>query len=520
MAFGKKISALFFALFGWSVLAAQVSVTADFDTGSVGLVKQIAATHIRRSMTDSLEVRTFMIHPRVDPPNPLDKQTAPNNRWFHFRLAGVKDKLFFLHIPYTEIVRPFYSYDGEEYLRLDPLECVFPQTIHKFFTRDTVYLAYFSPYTSVRHQAKADLWAQSPFVWQEEIGQSGGGLPIEMLTITDDSVPAAAKKRVWIHAGVHPGEAPAAWYLEAMIDHLLTDTPHAREMRRRTIFYVVPQINPDGVCGGYSRSTPTGVNLEIHWDCPDSLTQPEVAALKRTMTRLAVNTPFDVVLNLHSQSAPFVTYWIHTPESTSRNMYRRKMLLSALTIGQTSCYRPIDQRFSTIAPRYVEGWLWNQFGERTLAVTFETPYTYYNNDSTGEWVSPENLGELAQGALLALSDLLDLGGAERLMVDAEAMKRKGRWFVRSDDDRLFFGDSYLMAKKPGVSITFTFPEVAVGQYDVYKWMPGALGKTFAEDENRWKKIDEIAQEQTGSLTWRYTASQEGEMMDAVLLIRK
>lgn len=48
----------------------------------------------------------------------------------------------FLRIPNTEMVRPFYSYDGEEYLRFDAGECSLPQTVYKYFLHDTVYVAY------------------------------------------------------------------------------------------------------------------------------------------------------------------------------------------------------------------------------------------------------------------------------------------------------------------------------------------------------------------------------------------
>lgn len=159
--------------------------------------------------------------------------------------------------------------------------------------------------------------------------------------------------------------------------------------------------------------------------------------LKRTIDSLSTQRPFDVALNLHSQSAPFVTYWIHTAKSTSAKMYRRKMLLSALTIAHTPYYRPIDQRFSEAAPRYAEGWFWQRFGERTLAVTFETPYTYYNNDPAGEWVSRESLAELAHASLLALSDLLDLGGSERRQADSERMKVRGKWLRRAAGPSVF-----------------------------------------------------------------------------------
>jgi murein tripeptide amidase MpaA len=68
-----------------------------------------------------------------------------------------------------------------------------------------------------------------------------------------------------------------------MIDLIVSENPDAVEMRKKCIFYIVPFINPDGVTGGYSRSTSTGVNIEVNWDRPDSLTMPEVKALKAKM---------------------------------------------------------------------------------------------------------------------------------------------------------------------------------------------------------------------------------------------
>lgn len=516
----KKITVLSGALVVWCNAAAQVTLSADFDTGNIGFVRRIDSVRMLRSQKNSLEVMSLGIRSRIDPHNPVDTALLPSSRWFHFRLEGVRDKLLFLHIPNTEMVRPFFSYDGVDYARFDAGECTLPQTVYKYFTRDTVYIAYFLPYSHARYGAKAEEWALSPFIRRQQIGRSGEGRPIDMLILTDDSVPDSLKRQVWIHSRIHTSEAPAAWHLEAMVDELLSDTPLAEEIRRHTVFYIVPQTNPDGVWGGYSRSTPQGVNLEINWDRPDSLTGVEVRVLKRTIDSLTAQRPFDVALNLHSQSPPFVTYWIHTAKSTSQKMYRRKMLLSALTIDHTSYYRPIDQRFSEAAPRYAEGWFWKRFGEKTLAVTFETPYTYYNNDPAGEWVSRESLAELAHASLLALSDLLDLGGTERLQADSERMKARGKWIRKATKDRQFFGNSYLVAEKKGASVSFVFPDVAEGRYEIYKWIPGPLDKKFAREENRWQPIGEVVQEKSGRLVWRYQASAAGDVLDAVLLVRK
>lgn len=515
----KRFFFLWMLLLTWNEISAQVVVTADFDSGSVGKISCIDSMWLYYAPTDSVGICTIQLRSRIDPKNPVDPKVWPSSRWFHFRLTGVRNKVVFLHIPNTEMVRPFFSYDGIRYERFDAKENLMPQTIQAFFTRDTVYVAYFVPYTHARHLERLDAWSRSPFVVRDTIGCSGGGLPVEMITVTDPAVPDSVKKRIWMHARVHTSEAPASWHLEALVDELTGESPLAREMRRRAVFFIVPETNPDGVIGGYSRSTPEGVNLEIDWNRPDSLTTPEVLALKRTVGRLAADAPFDVALNLHAQSAPFVTYWIHSPESSSEALYRRKMLLSALTINHTPYYRPVDQRFSKLDPKYPEGWFWERFGERTLAITFETPYTYYNNDPEGRWVSPESLAELARSSLLALSDLLDLGGSERLFADTEQAKRRGEWSERRDD-RLFWGDSYLVAERRNAQLIFFFERVPKGTYEIFRWIPGTVAKKFLRQENRWEPLGEVTQRRDGRLVWRYRARTQGEVLDAILLVRK
>lgn len=502
----------------WQGASAQVAVSADFDSGSMGPMELLGQTRLPVGPQDSIEVLSLEVRSRVDPLDPQAPKAWPSSRWFHFRLEGVKDKLLLLCIPNTELERPFYSYDGRVYRRMSSDGMVRPQTLLAAAARDTIYFAYFLPYTHERHTAKVEQWSRSPFVVRREIGRSGDGLPLTMLVVTDPEVSDSGKRRVWIHSRVHPSEAPAAWYLEAMVEELLAGGELSRQLLRSTIFYVVPQTNPDGVIGGYSRTTADGINPETDWDRPDSLTSPEVAALKRTIAALAEERPLDVVLNLHAQRAPFVTYWIHTPESTSAEMYRRKMLLSALTIGHTPYYRPIDQRFSTLDPKYAEGWLWGRYGERTLAVTFETTYSYYKADPQGEWVSAENLAELARSSLLALSDLLDLGGGVRLRLDCEGEAVVG-WETRRDDDRLFFGDSYRIAGGKGAMFVFSVSDLPQGRYALYKWVPGALAARFAQEENRWKPLGVVVRRRPGGFRYLYRATEAGDPLDALLLVR-
>lgn len=131
----------------------------------------------------------------------------------------------------------------------------------------------------------------------------------------------------------------------------LDGSTNSRALLANTIFYIVTSsTNPDGVYGGLSRSASSGVNIEINWDRPDSLTMPEVKALRGKIESLTKDRPFDLLLNMHSQISGSITSWIHTAESTSGLMFRKQMLLSALTINDNPFFAPADLSFLRCRP--------------------------------------------------------------------------------------------------------------------------------------------------------------------------
>jgi Predicted carboxypeptidase len=516
----KNRIVLLLLLLSSGTLLSQIRITAQFDNGSMGSYKLLDSVWIKRGTTDSIMSVSVQVESRRDPLNPVDTSLSPSARWYHFKMEGVKDKLIFLNILNSEVRRPFYSYDMVNYTRFGDNENLYPRTLNKIFTRDTVYIAYFIPYTYIRHVERISEWSQKPFVLHQVIGNSSQGLPIDMLRITDNSAPDDSKEVIWIHGRVHTSEAPAAWHLDGIIEEILSDTPFAAELRKNAIFYIVPETNPDGVFGGYSRSTSTGVNIEINWDRPDSTTMPEVKALKAAMTQIAMQRPIDLMLNMHSQVANSITYWIHSAKSTSDEYFKVQSLLSALTINHSSYYRSVDQLYSDIAPRYAEGWLWNQFGEKTLAITFETPYTYYNDNREGVWVHPDNLKELAHSSLLAVSDLLNLDKSVRIIADSDNLKRvPAGWSAHREPDKLFFGKTYLTADKTSASIRLTISNLAQGEYTLYKWAVGPVADSFPEDINVWKEVGKVVQKRDGKYVWRYKAQNQGEIIDAIILVK-
>lgn len=505
-------------LFCSSFLFSQVRISSEFESGSLGKYEIIDSSKVKISDKDSLKIFSVNIFSRFDPLNPIDTTLAPSARWYYFKMTGVKGKQIFLNIKNSEAIRPFYSYDGITFKRFDASENINRNQVFKIFQKDTVYISHYIPYTYSRNQAKIGEWALKPFVKVEEIGKSLNGLAVDMLTITDTSIPDKGKKRVWIHGRSHPSEQPANWHLEALINNIVADTPEARDMRRETVFYIVPMINPDGVAGGYSRSTSTGVNIEINWDRPDSLTMPEVKLLKKKISQLTAEAPFDLLLNMHSQIANSATYWIHTAKSTSSRFLAKQILLSSLTMGERNYYAPGDQSFSDMGSKYPEGWIWNQFGEKTLPITFETPYTFFTNNPSGEWVSTESLSALGLNSFNAVYDFLKINGSSRIIIEPVKFSKR-RWENISDSTTVFFGDNFLKCKKEKSKIYFSKPYLEKGNYKLFIWVVGPAGTTFDEHENRWVKAGIVNQKNSGKFKWKGVA-QSGETADAILLIKE
>lgn len=139
------------------------------------------------------------------------------------------------------------------------------------FSQNTVYIAYGLPYplqmaVDLVDQAKQSQWA-SPTSSADAnfvIGQTAGGTddlgraigPHDLygFKITDSSA-SGPKQKVVLVAGVHSNETPGNHTLHGLVEWLLGSSNKAADLRRDSIFYVYPMVNPDGRFAGYNRST-------------------------------------------------------------------------------------------------------------------------------------------------------------------------------------------------------------------------------------------------------------------------
>lgn len=369
-------------------------------------------------------VRLTVITQR-DPDNPVDTALQASSRWYDFTLAGTKGKCIEITVMGSEVIRPFYRCPGGDFRRFDKDEC-FPQSgrIIKRFDCDTVRICYFIPYSYEYLNERVASWTGSPHVRVRKIAESPLGNDMLLLRITDTSYCDSTKRTVYIHGRTHTSEVPSSWHLDALTQELAFGTsPVADALRKAAVFYIVPFTNPDGVRKGLSRSNASGINLEINWDRPMEATAPEVTALKRTLDSILLERGnIDMFLNMHSQSDPFSTFWLHTAGTTSDRFYENLLRFASLNISGNPYLLKKDMSFSGLAPRYPEGWIWKRCGEDALAMTFETPYSYYSSDPGGQWVTLDNLKFMAHHMLEAISDYFHLSTADSRVVEIPAKR--------------------------------------------------------------------------------------------------
>ena len=496
---------------------AQIRFSADFESGSMEKAELVSQEN-----KNGTESYTYNFYSRFDPANPARPTLAPSARWYYFRMDGVKDKEIILNVKNSDARRPYYSYDNENWTRFSETESPDEKTIIKKYTQDTVYIAYYIPYTYSRLLGKIQEWVQYNWVDLSSIGESEHGRNMPLLTITNKNG-KEGKKVVYIHGRVHTSETPGTWHLERMIDQLVADTPYAHALRENAIYYILPFTNPDGVVEGNSRSNANGVNMEVNWDDPEEVTTKEVKNMRAFLQSLLAKGDVDVFLNMHSQSMHQATYWVHTAETSSDKLYRNIMVLANLTMQDNPYFAKKDLCFSKMGSRYCEGWFWNNAGDRTLAVTFETPYTYYSQNKEGEWVSIENLQKFGDCSLIALGDYLQAGAPYRINI-SEPAAAKG-FQTMSDNSKFYFGESYLKASKEGAKVKYLFNgkaegvDLPAGTYEVYKWAAGDNLKVSKDGENEWVKVGEMKHNGGRKIKYTYTAK-EGELVDNLLLKRK
>jgi murein tripeptide amidase MpaA len=253
-------------------------------------------------ITDKFDSGNIIVK-RADDPSDIRLDIRKDNgsdfyQWFHFRVTGGAGQDLVMKIEnaggaaYLE-GWPGYqacaSYDRETWFRIDTNFADGVLTLEHTPACDTVWFAYFAPYSMEQHQ---DLiaWAQTcDGVTLDVLGETLDGQALDCLHVGE------GQRDIWVTARQHPGETMAEWWMEGFLDRLLDDDdPVARKLRELAIFHIVPNMNPDGSRRGHLRTNAKGVNLNREWNKASLEESPEVFHLLERVKETGVDLHLDV----------------------------------------------------------------------------------------------------------------------------------------------------------------------------------------------------------------------------------
>ena len=266
-----------------------MQISANFDSGNIDVISAQDPSNIELAIKKDHQSEFY--------------------QWFHFKLHNTEHVEHVMHLTNAgksayvegwENYQAVASHDRQHWFRV-PTEFDGEKLTIKFTPEfDATYFAYFAPYSYERHQdllhnAQLDIDCQL-----QVLGQTLDGRDMSVLKVGEEG---EGKKVIWLTARQHPGESMAEWFMEGFIDRLLDeDDGVARSLLNSAVFYLVPNMNPDGSARGHLRTNAKGVNLNREWQTPSMENSPEVYLVREKMLATGV----DMHLDIHGDEAlPF-----------------------------------------------------------------------------------------------------------------------------------------------------------------------------------------------------------------------
>ena len=262
-------------------------ISSSFDSGAIEIIRADAPDDIR-------------LHIRAD-------NAAEFRQWFYFRVSGVAQQALTLRLlnagacTYADGWNGYQalaSYDRQHWFRVPTDYDGQVLTVRHTPECDSVYYAYFIPYSYERHLDLIAQAAASTGVRVQHLGSSVQGRDL------DEVVCGNGAQQVWIIARQHPGESMTEWLIEGLLERLLDDAdPVARRLAQLATLHIVPNMNPDGALLGNLRSNAAGANLNREWMTPSLERSPEVMHVRSAMHASGV----DLFLDIHGdETLPYV----------------------------------------------------------------------------------------------------------------------------------------------------------------------------------------------------------------------
>ncbi|KAF6216574.1 hypothetical protein GE061_000917 [Apolygus lucorum] len=257
-----------------------------------------------------------------------------------------------------------------------------------FDKEDDVYeFAFCYPYSYTKCQAYLDLIEKKnlPYFRREQLGKSIQKRRVDLLTITDpkNMTPNGKVHVVVVLSRIHPGESPASFVCQGIIDFLISNQPTVISLREKVVFKIIPMLNPDGVYLGNQRCSSIGLDLNKSWSRISKWLHPTLDCTYSYISALDQdkNIELDFVMDIHAHSNLRGAFIVG---NTYNDVYRYERhivfpkILSQLVLGYENCHTVFnrDSNKSGSARRVLCDSLKDSVNCYSLNVSF---YGYYHS---------------------------------------------------------------------------------------------------------------------------------------------
>jgi zinc carboxypeptidase/carboxypeptidase M14-like protein len=294
---------------------ADFAIDSDFDSGSIGSYTiDNDANEIEFTLVSDGLSYTYWTNFKVS--GVLGEEVT-------FRITNANQVPFLIGLNDDndpEEAQMVYRCDGENWDRL--INHGYVGGTYSFwetFTCDVAQIATFFPFSYTKMSDFVDSVSSSQWAEKDFLGFSEQRRDINLLTITNTEIPIEDKKIVYIIGRQHAAETTSSHMLEGMINFLISDDINACGLRNNFVWYIVPMVNPDGVCVGNSRATSEGVDPNRDWH-PDNHDSVEIDIVRTHIQSInAYPGPgIDFFIDWHSQMDDDKWYnFLYSPEDNT-----------------------------------------------------------------------------------------------------------------------------------------------------------------------------------------------------------
>ncbi|MBI5748006.1 MAG: hypothetical protein HZA00_02695 [Nitrospinae bacterium] len=328
--------------------------------------------------------------------------------WFYFKITGAKGETVTIDVVNAEFqprswdnYRPVYSYTENPNDLSDHNWRMVTQT-ERFFTTfsfthtyesDLAWVASGYPYTYSYLQNYLRSIKGNPYVDVMTVGHTAEGRNIDIVKITDSSIPDRKKKSIWITAGEHAAEKEGSWVAEGIMEFLLSNSPKASSIRKQTVFFIVPLAAPDANYHGRTVNPHTGFDINHRYEAIPlfkgkkvSMTEETTAIWNTVKDWVNKGDSIDVCINLHNSHATTPNVDGMIPEGEENGLLLHKKILDNLD----NSYTKETTRLKASVKASFPGRCAKEFGSVEL-------YYHLNQHDPGHRLSLEGLKGIGKG---------------------------------------------------------------------------------------------------------------------------